>query len=292
MVETMKKLNFELKKLCEHNRDGSYNTQAERHKILQGMAKQLVKLGYTGMRATSLKPKHIDALITYYQAKELATGTIKNRLSVIRWWAEKIGKAGIVKTDNAEYGIPSRIYVTNESKACNLPEQKLADIRCPNLQMSLELQAAFGLRREECIKFMPNYADRGSYIQLKDTWCKGGKARAIPIIKDEQREVLNRAHALVGKASLIPANKTYVKQMRLYERETRRAGLSRLHGLRHRYAQQRYEALTGWRSPACGGPTTKALTEQQRLQDFAARTTISQELGHFRIQIVAVYIGS
>lgn len=41
--------------------------------------------------------------------------------------------------------------------------------------MSLQLQQAFGLRREESIKFQPRYADRGDHIALKGSWTKGGR---------------------------------------------------------------------------------------------------------------------
>ena len=120
--------------------------------------------------------------------------------------------------------------------------------------MSLELQQAFGLRREEAIKFIPSYADRGDHIQLKPSWTKGGKARTIPVRTEAQRQVLDRAHQLAGKGSLIPSTKNYRQQLRIYEAETARAGLSKMHGLRHAYAQTRYEELTGWKSPAAGGP--------------------------------------
>ena len=46
--------------------------------------------------------------------------------------------------------------------------------------MSLQLQAAFGLRRGESIKIRPAWADRGDTLVLKDTWTKGGRAREIP----------------------------------------------------------------------------------------------------------------
>ena len=68
-------------------------------------------------------------------------------------------------------------------------------------------------------------------------------------------------------------------------------GLSRLHGLRHAYAQQRYEELTGWRAPAAGGPTARDLTPEQRQWDREVRRLISRELGHEREQITAVYLG-
>ena len=52
-----------------------------------------------------------------------------------------------------------------------------------------------------------------------------------------------------------------------------------MHGLRHAYAQNRYEELTGWQCPSVGGPDSKVLTPEQRAADREARLTISQELG-------------
>ena len=157
--------------------------------------------------------------------------------------------------------------------------------------MSLELQQAFGLRREEAIKLIPSYADRGDHLVLKDSWTKGGKAREVPVRTPEQRAVLERAHRLAGKGSLIPAERRYIEQRRVYERHTVNAGLSKMHGLRHGYAQARYLTLTGWPSPAAGGPRSRALTTAQRESDRRARLTISLELGHEREQIVSIYVG-
>lgn len=287
----MRDLNFQLKNLCEKNRDGSHKTQADRHLLLQTMADHLYEIGYRRMEVKSLKPKHVDALVAKYQEEELSVGTIKNRLAALRWWAEKIGKQNVVAKDNAYYGIESRVFVTNVSKARDLDQELLKKIGDPHLRISLELQKAFGLRREEAIKFIPEYADQGNHIRLKATWCKGGKAREIPIRTDEQRDVLKRAHLVAGRGSLIPPHLMYVQQMRLYEREIQKVGLSKLHGLRHRYAQQRYQELTGKPAPACGGPSRKELTEEERANDTVARYAISQELGHEREQITAVYLG-
>ena len=161
----------------------------------------------------------------------------------------------------------------------------------PHVRMSLELQQAFGLRREEAIKFNPSYADRGDHLILKDTWTKGGKARQISVRNQAQREVLARAHRLAGLGSLIPRERNYRQQLRVYERHTANAGLSKLHGLRHAYAQSRYEELTGWKAPAEGGSAPRTLTPEQRGLDRQARLTISRELGHEREQITAVYLG-
>jgi integrase len=157
--------------------------------------------------------------------------------------------------------------------------------------MSLALQQAFGLRREEAIKFMPGYANQGDHLILKASWTKGGKARTVPIRTAEQRQLLDRTHKLAGRGSLIPGSRSYVQQLRIYEGQTLRAGLSQLHGLRHAYAQQRYVELTGWKAPAAGGPLSKTLTPEQRDQDREVRLIISKELGHEREQITAVYLG-
>ena len=157
--------------------------------------------------------------------------------------------------------------------------------------MSLELQQAFGLRREEAIKFQPSYADQGDHLVLKGSWTKGGKERVIPVRTEQQRDVLNRTRRLAGFGSLIPSNRNYVHQMRIYEGNTRRAGLSHMHGLRHAYAQNRYEELTSWKAPAAGGPKSKSLNPEQRKADSEARLIISRELGHERASITNAYLG-
>lgn len=184
----MKNLNYQLKTLCERNQDGSRDTQFKRFQLLQMMADQLNEMGYRRMDATSLKPKHVDALVAKYLDEALSPGTIKNRLATIRWWAEKIGKQNVVAKDNAYYGIASRTFVTNVSKARDLDQDLLDKINDPHLAISLELQKAFGLRREEAIKFSPDYADRETHIHLKSTWCKGGKAREIPLRTEAHRD--------------------------------------------------------------------------------------------------------
>ena len=103
--------------------------------------------------------------------------------------------------------------------------------------------------------------------------------------------MLNRARRLAGLGSLIPSNRNYVQQMRVYEGNTLRAGLSQMHGLRHACAQNRYEELTGWKAPAVGGPDSKSLNRELRELDREARLTISRELGHEREAVTAAYLG-
>ena len=288
----MRELNYQLKQLCRRNHDGSYRTQADRERQLTLIANQLQALGYRKMNTHSLKPKHIEALVQHWQREELSVGAIKNRMTVIRWWAQKTNRQNVVARSNDHYGIPDRQFVTNRSKARSVTEPDLARVRDQHVRMSLELQQAFGLRREEAIKFQPSFADRDDHIALKASWTKGGKPREIPVRTEAQRSVLNRARQLAGNGSLIPSSRNYRQQLRIYERLTANAGLSKMHGLRHAYAQQRYQELTGWPAPAAGGPRVRALTPEQKLIVKGVRLTISRELGHERPQIVAVYLGN
>ena len=287
----MRDLNYTLKQLCRHCREGSYATQRNRERMLTLMANELHAMGYRQMQARSLKPKHIESLVQQWRDNHLSIGTIKNRMAVLRWWADKVDKRNVIARSNEYYGIPDRRFVTNENKAQDITQEQLNKVKDIHVRMSLELQRAFGLRREEAMKFQPSYADKGDHLQLKASWTKGGKARIIPIQTEIQRDVLDRARALAGFGSLIPPHRNYVQQLRVYEGNTTRAGLSQMHGLRHAYAQDRYEELTGNKCPAAGGPDSKILTSEQRALDHQARLTISQELGHEREQVVAAYCG-
>jgi hypothetical protein len=243
------------------------------------------------MRATSLKPKHVEGLAEHWKAESLSPGTMKNRMSVVRWWSEKIGKQNVVARDNDQYDIPDRQHVTNVSKARELTGTDLEKVTDPYTAMSLRLQAAFGLRRAESIKIQPGWADRGEKLVIKASWAKGGRERTIPIRTDGQRAVLDEAKAFAGKGSLIPADMRYVDQLRRFQHQCAQAGIHHVHGHRHAYAQTRYRELTGWKAPAAGGPRSRELTPEQKEVDHAARLTISEELGHSRTQVVGIYVG-
>ena len=287
----MRNLNYQLKILCRHSHEGSFETRVGRERQLAAIANQLHELGFRQLQATSLKQKHIRALVEHWQGQNLSAGTIKNRMSCLRWWAEKVNRRAVVAGSNDFYGIPDRQFVSESSKAKGLAGEQLGQVKDEHVQMSLRLQQAFGLRRGEALKIRPRWADRGDHLHLKASWTKGGRERIVPIRTKEQRALLEQAKRLAGLGALIPGGRSYIEQLRIYERHTANAGLSKMHGLRHAYAQQRYLELTGWPSPHGGGPSKKDLTPAQREADLQARLAISRELGHVREQITAVYLG-
>lgn len=288
----MRKLNYGLKQLCERHREGSHGTQDQRQRHLSGAADKLHELGFRRIQSPeNLKQKHVYALVSHWQSNGLSSSTIKNRMASLRWLGKVTNNSSLVNRDNDHYGIEKRSFSTNENKALEFRPDQVSAIADQHVKFSARLQAAFGLRREEAMKFSPSYADKGDKISLKASWTKGGRARDIPVRTEEQRQLLNEARNFAGSGSMIPAHKSYVQHLKVFEKHMDLVGLGRTHGARHFYAQDRYQKLTGWDAPAVGGPKRSELSEAQRQIDYDARQEISRELGHERVSITVVYLG-
>lgn len=242
----MNRLEYQLHQICRRNCDGSFATQSNRREMLSLFTRELREIGYkvNNLSPHDLKGRHVNALLKKWQEENKSIGTIKNRMSTLRWLFEKIGKSEVIKS-NAVYNIENRQYVTNQNKSISLNDLDLSKVD-QFIAQSLRLQDSFGLRREESIKFQPVYAldgqniESAKYIRLKSSWTKGGRARTIPIFSEKQRQELINTFALVRSGSLIPPHKTYKAHLTSFEAITHSLGIGRTHGLRHGYAQSRY----------------------------------------------------
>ena len=291
-------LDYQLVQLCKDNRKESKATTANRRAMFRLFAKQLEENGYNIRKMTphDLKGRHVNKLLERWRKDGISTATIKNRMSALRWWAKEINNEGAVKS-NVELNIERRVFVTNESKAISLENIDLSKID-ENIAQSLRLQDSFGLRREESMKFQPEFAldgqwiDNAKYIVLKPTWTKGKRGRTIPISNENQRKELRKAYALAQKngGSMIPKEKSYKAHKSNFEAVTHALGVGQTHGLRHGYAQTRYLELMGFPCPAVGG--FRSLTSEEIAKDKEIRMLITEELGHSRINITSVYLGS
>ena len=292
----MSKLGYQVDRFIKAygiDRQGSEATKADRKASLTRAAHTLYdELGYRHFKSyTQLKQHHVKALVNHWFTKELTPAAQKNYMSHLRWAAERIGKANMIPS-NMELGIERRQYINNADKSLRPTETQINSIHNDRMRCSFQLQKAFGLRREEALKLHPGWADQGDKLRLKGSWCKGGRERDIPINHPDQRQALNDAKRMAGQGSMIPKESTYKDWVKQYENTTREAGLGHTHGLRHAYAQDRYEQLTGWPSPIAGGPSKKTLSAEDRKLDDQARLIVAQELGHDRIEISANYIGT
>lgn len=120
---------------------------------------------------------------------------------------------------------------------------------------------------------------------------KGGKARTVPITHERQIASLARAVEIQGRGrSLVPTTQTWAQFRNDELRGTRETlqthNVTGIHDLRAAYARERYQALTGEKTPLEGGQASKA-------DDHAARKIVAVELGHGpeRVDVIAAYIG-
>lgn len=283
-------LAWSLKTLCDTNQDGSEATKAQRKSGLILVAGDLRSLGYNLPSAASMKPKHVSALVKLWRGQGISDATLKNRMCWLRWWAVKAGKPGLVPRDNTELGIGTKATFKGQRAAATALDR--LDALPERMALAIRLQMAFGLRLEESLKFRPEDADKGTYIALAPSWCKGGRPRAVPIVHDRQRDLVDELHRVCGDGSLIPAGMTYIQFRKQVEHATLSAGIANMHKHRHWYACWRYRTLAGVKAPAEGGPLHSALPPAERLRLDEIRLQVSRELGHNRIDVTDAYLGS
>lgn len=284
----------------KRHKSGSHSTRAARRELLKSFGKALGEQ-FHGLRLANLSKKHLDWYIerikrepSHRTGRPVSTGRQKNILAGIRWLLEQISKSNLLPRGNAELGIKRRVYVAGSSKAINASDELIDEIEKHNeyVASSLRLSREFGLRVEESIKIRVCDADLGNELRLQGSWCKGGVPRSVPIRTLAQREALDSAGGVSGKNSLCPEGLSYVEHSRIFRNLVNRFGIHKVHGLRHAYAQRRYFELSGWQPPVNGGPLVGDLTDVQYQLDRAARLTVSVELGHGRVSVTNVYLGS
>src|SRR5262249_29594477 len=167
----MHDLVYEVKRMAERNRDGSLMTQHDRKRVLMLCAEQLVEMGYKELHSQGLKGRHVNKLVARWQAEGLSRGTMDNRLSALRYWAEKVGRVSILPRTNDVFHLPKRERRPSVSRAHELPLD-LAQVPDPYVRMSLELARSWGLRRKESLLIQPYQADQGTHLLLQGSWCK------------------------------------------------------------------------------------------------------------------------
>ena len=98
---------------------------------------------------------------------------------------------------------------------------------------------------EENIKLQSGLADGGQFLPI--TKPKGNRERLIPLLTQIQRDWLDEVKRLVQHRdhALIPLGVNYKTYCSRFDKVCQRAGINHRHGLRYRYAQQRYQVLTG-----------------------------------------------
>lgn len=253
---------------------------------------------------------YAEYLIASIESGNLSISTGQNYLSAVNRVMTLARQDHELHLDPVnEAGMPKRTGICKKSRAVeeNTHQEALKKIKDPLIRQLLELQRSFGFRLKESCLFDPKQllseAQEKNYITVS-LGTKGGKARRIPITNIEQLSVLKRSLSFRSKNnSMIPDIQSFVQfQMYAYQ-EIKKIMLSGFHGERHAYAHNRYIQLTNLPCPVAAGiphgkKHLKFIAEQLSIQEFEAqridlnaRTIISVELGHHRIDITNSYLG-
>ena len=244
-----------------------------------------------------LGKKEVSRLVNTWREQGLQHRTIANRMVDIRWLADKVNRSDHIPS-NKDIGIGLRKNAENygANKAEQLSTDSLSKLS-EREQLITELRANFGLRTAEALKFSHTYAtQKEGFIQLKGSWCKGGRPREIEITNDQQRDVLERTGEFQKghkERSMIPGGQSFKAYYRDYN-EAREIVAIAGHGLRHQWAQDRFREISGLEPPIANGKPYDDLSDRDRVLFDKASAIVNQELGHGvnRLDITATYIGS
>lgn len=275
----------------------------DRNKVLAQFIRDLHGLGFEIRDVHNLNRKHIDAIARLWETRAYSASTLQKRFSHLATLCKWIGKPNLIGDPRVYFHNPEvfkRTYVATEDKSWQAKGRDRAEViaaiaaKDPTVAVQIKLQDAFGLRVQESLQLRPHLADQGTILDVR--WgTKGGRPRWVAITSDAQRAVLAEAKRFAARRehSTMPRTRTLASGLNHYHYIVRRyGGVCRKqgitsHGLRHGYANDRYEAVTGHPSPVRGGTGVGLDPDLERL----GREVVSNELGHGRIGITAAYYG-
>lgn len=270
---------------------------------------------------TDISQGQVIALVRYWtEVKHLASGTIDDRVSILRRFFIMMGRRNVIPTGSEwrellrRHGIVlvSRSNMTVLAKGWRDmgvdPDKVIAAVAAKHevVACHLEMMYMFGLRRKECVMLRPHESDQDSYILVR-RGTKGGKERQVkfssnPEKRARQRAALEWAKRLADKhrdGELAVPGKS-LETMLAHQRYVFRkfgiyAGVGGLgvvpHGLRHQFACDLFEELTGWPAPVLGRLPMEHYKKNARIVK-EAMLEVSRQLGHERPQVSGAYIST
>ena len=285
----------------------SAHTQYDRALIIRMAFAQLWAMGWRLPSPRNLGNRHIYMLMERWDQEGVTVKVMHTRISYLRTFARWIGKNGMVK-DVRDY-LPGKDLTRRAAAKVNraweangvIPQEVIARARAldERLALMLSMQDAFALRMKESIEMRPAYclAESGKVLEIYEG-TKGGRLRRIPLDTEHKRAVFEWARnvAASGRGGRIRwPNLTWKQARRHYyyllaEKlgvNLKEMGVSS-HGLRHGYAQDKYQDLTGLPPPISGADPKRVDPVKHR----EAGIEVSRDLGHGRTQVTTSYYGS
>lgn len=274
-------LERQLVSVLASNREDSYATQRKRGHALSRVARTLHER-FGLQKWDNLGLKHITHVIETFKAQDRGHRAIDEKLSHLRWFVRKIGKANLVPRSNAEVGVEPGPRHTRAGKV--IPDDRFAQMLTAvpdeRVRTMMLLARHLGLRFRESALFRPGRDWQGDRVWVK-RGTKGGNPRYLFLHTPRQAEVLEGARRIAqGDAPLIPKEIRTFEEWRQYVyRILRAAGVGRasdqtFHDLRRTYLCERM----------------RFLVSVKRMVSLQAAAIVAREAGHHRLEILEWYI--
>lgn len=293
----------------------SYKTMEERKTFCYAFFRDLRRDSEKPYRIDprSLGSRHIEHAVKRWIERDLTPGTIQTYLSHLRVFSTWIGKPGLVLDPERYVENPSlvtRTTVATRDQSWTANEVSIDEVCARidaidrNVGAQVRMSHAFGLRVKEAIMIRPHLCvvdgrlaavhadDPERYIEIV-RGTKGGRLRFVAIDSDVKRTALEWAKQIVSRQSdsLAEPSLSLKQAYQRFYYVLRCVGVTRqqlgvtAHGLRHQYANDKYESTTGVPSPVRGGEESADLAE-------SGRKAVAADLGHARLQITNAYLGA
>lgn len=301
-------------------REVSDKTRSDFGDILMRAVVDCRKLGVPIQNIDQLGLKHAIALFVQWKEQGQVAATIQTKISALRKFFLLIGKPELLPKGQklytllAEKGIDfggmRRTQIATKSKSWSMNGVDFEEVQIkvyekdPLVGLQLKLIARFGLRVNEVVHLMPNVNQVPNALQVYDG-AKGGKPRLIaysldPAIAASQRAVFEEACTEARKhpRDVLRRKGESVKQTKKrFHNMMQMCGITKAvtgvtaHGLRHEYAADKYEEVSGLRPPVEGAHTAQEYEDRLEPVELA-ELSVSGALGHARPSISNAYNGS
>lgn len=285
-------LEKQVNSVFKHNRQGSYKTKEKYQNDTKQFAKFLAK-EFRLQNMRNIGDKHLEKYIHYMQEQKLAPSTIKDRLAAVRFFHDKLDRTKHILSQNQKFELERRRF-GGVNRAWRDSEYKsflkLCELRGNDRMASIAVLARNeGLRIHETLKIDRNAVEKALRTGELTVKGKGGKVRNVPLLQ-ESREILRermqevergqklfvqtgeKTHLVIKQCqNFINRNREHFQEERSRE-QTNEIERITFHGLRHAYAQDRFEEF-----------------KNQGMNDFEARVALSNLLGHERDDVTRIY---
>ncbi|WP_172160299.1 site-specific integrase [Paraburkholderia elongata] len=290
----------------------SYRTVQVHHEVLSRIIDILYEEGYRLERVENLGGRHVEVIAGAIFAKGLSPRSLRSYWTEMRYWAEWIGKPGLVKRLCTYLPAvdPSFFKVTvaaSSSLSWTEAGLDIVDVirRADGLDLRLgcmvRIGLSFGLRRRELICLRVHKADKGNFLRVyAGDGPKSGRPRDVPVEHPFQRLVLDYVKELIPKshflgwqqtsrgnsASLHANEDRFEKYFQKLEITRAKCGTS-AHGMRAEYAEN-IAMLHGLLPATLGGKADQMDQADLRLR----QEEVMECLGHSRVSVASSYYGS